>query len=138
MKLNLVLGLSMIVLILLAARWPDSGGSSGGISLCDNRNLEFPSVGDDAKFYSRVGRNAVATELYCATDVGTVSINMEARTVAGTPVSPILTADLDCTSAGVSTSSFALPSLPADSFLTLRISALTGAPTILHSFLRCN
>jgi len=112
--------------------WICAPDNMGAVDL----NLENPTPADAGKFQWEPKNALTITRIFCATDPGnSVTINLDVRTESSSnnpAASQILTVPLQCTENGVSTTSFASDSVPAQSPVALLPLAISGTPGIVR------
>ncbi len=116
-----------------------SGGlDCGALASTLEKNFSFYHS-SDLTTYDAVAKiqfaNAVTiTEIACATDTGTASINAEERaeTTPNTAGTDAISSDLVCDSDQQATTTFSNAGIDADDWLTVTVSAVASSPTILN------
>jgi hypothetical protein len=100
--------------------------------------FESPALTDSGVNQFEFPHKMSFVRIYCSTDQGTLSINFEIRSEASpdSPGTPILASALVCNSTGVSTTTFAVAAVSADTPVALVISAVSGAPNKARAFLK--
>jgi hypothetical protein len=89
-----------------------------------------PGTADSNMVQIYFGQAVTLARIACSTDVGTVSVNFDARaeSTPNTPGTNVLSSALSCTTTTGATTAFASSGLAADSPLNLQIASVSGTP----------
>ena len=113
--------------------YPDYGLFAVGLPITKTLVLTAPVLTDSAVYQFKFGVPVGLVQFDCDTDQGTVTANLEIRSIPNQAGPAVLSAPIYCSSTGSTTATFAVSDVPRNASVALIITNVADFPGVLRT-----